>query len=101
MDYPYLFELDGNKLYCNQTLETGHKCTGIIDYDSGFNNLICSTCGKRYLATELQKAKENKLIFMKGDDDINLNIKLKRGNNIIKNINDEKETETIIIKKRG
>jgi len=101
LDYPYLFKLDGNKLYCNQVLETGHLCEGLIDYDAGFNNLICSKCGKRYLATELQKAKDNKLIFMKGSNEINLNIKLKRGDKIVKDLTNDKETETIMFKKKG
>jgi hypothetical protein len=101
LDYPYLFELDGNKLYCNQVLETGYKCTGIIDYDAGFNNLICSCCGKRYLATELQQSKENKLIIIKGEKDINFDIRLKRGNKLIQDLNSGRETDTIVIKKKG
>jgi len=101
LDYPYLFELDGNKLYCNQVLETGYRCTGIIDYDAGFNNLICSCCGKRYLATELQQSKENKLIIIKGEKDINFDIRLKRGNKLIQDLNSGRETDTIVIKKKG
>ena len=102
LDYPYLFKLDGNKLYCNQLLETGQMCGGVIDYDVGFNDLRCTCCNKKYLATELQKAKENKLIVVKGDNDVNLNIRLKRGGNLVATINSDRETETIIInKKRG
>lgn len=100
LDYPYLFKLDGNKLYCNKLIDNTHICNGIIDYDAGFNNLVCSSCGKRYLAMELKKATENKLIIMKGNHDISLNIKLKRGDKIVKDVSSDKETE-IIIKKRG
>lgn len=56
LDYPYMFELDGRKIHCNNPDSfTGVLCNGEIDYDDGFNNLICTKCGKVYLATELQK----------------------------------------------
>ena len=56
LDYPYMFELDGRKIHCNNPDPfTGVPCNGEIDYDDGFNNLICTKCGKVYLATELQK----------------------------------------------
>lgn len=56
LDYPYMYELDGRKIICNQPdYRTGMPCGGEIDYDDGFNNLICTKCGKVYLATDLQK----------------------------------------------
>lgn len=67
LDYPYLFELDGNKLECKNMVDgpCGPEiCKGEIDYDIGFNNLICNKCGKLYLATELKKEQviNNKVI---------------------------------------
>jgi len=65
LDYPYLYKLDGNKLYCNKpdhTSPTG-KCEGTIDYDSGYNFLHCTKCGATYKAKELeQKIKNNEII---------------------------------------
>ena len=48
LDYPYLYKLDGNKLFCNKPdpkSPTG-KCEGVIDYDSGYNFLHCTKCGE-------------------------------------------------------
>lgn len=65
LDYPYLYKLDGNKLYCNKpdhTSPTG-KCEGTIDYDFGYNFLHCTKCGATYKAKELeQKIKDNEII---------------------------------------
>lgn len=56
LDYPMLFEVDGDKLFCNAVNRyTGEVCGGQIDYDAGFNNLYCEKCGKMYLANELEK----------------------------------------------
>ena len=68
LDFPYIFELDGNKLYCSKKdMETGIECGGVIDYDAGFNNLICSKCGKKYIAKELEKQRVQNLIAVKGE----------------------------------
>lgn len=66
LDYPYLYELDGNKLYCRKpdpTSQTG-KCDGIIDYDDGYNHLQCTKCGAIYKAKELEaKIENNELVL--------------------------------------
>lgn len=65
LDYPYMFELDGGKIICNQpNFYTGLPCGGEIDYDDGFNNLICTKCGKIYLATDLQKNRDSNNIII-------------------------------------
>ena len=46
LDFPYVYELDGNKLFCNEEAVTGLRCGGEIDYDDGYNFLYCSKCGK-------------------------------------------------------
>lgn len=69
MDFPYLYEVDGQKLYCNAPAIPGRKdipCGGQIDYDDGFNNLICTKCGRHYQARELKKAEDKKLIIVGG-----------------------------------
>ena len=68
LDYPYVFELDGNKLYCNKhDMTTGVYCGGVIDYDAGFNTLVCTKCGKEYKAKELEANKKENLIILEGD----------------------------------
>lgn len=67
LDFPYVYELDGNKLYCTAPDKTtGCMCGGVIDYDDGFNFLYCSKCGNRYLVKSLAKAVKDKQIIMKG-----------------------------------
>lgn len=68
LDFPYVYELDGNKLYCNASTLYNRNipCGGQLDYDDGFNNLICTRCGKHYHARDLKKSEENKLIIIGG-----------------------------------
>ena len=88
LDYPYVYKLDGNKLFCNRLdtkSETGH-CNGIIDYDDGYNFLVCKKCGAVYKAKELEaKIKNNTIINDNGG--IKMNITVRGGSN-----NVEKQT---------
>lgn len=100
LDYAYMYELDGKKLYCNKPDLTSHTgtCDGAIDYDAGFNNLICEKCGKRYFAIELKKDIENNNILVNNEQgEYNMRIRLSRGNQIImeKDTNGFKVTDTI------
>lgn len=72
LDYPYMYELDGKKLYCNKEINsfTHEHCGGTIDYDIGFNNLICTKCGKLYLAQQLEQDTEHKKIIIKGANEM-------------------------------
>lgn len=77
LDYPYLYELDGNKLYCKAPSPNSPSgcCDGIIDYDDGFNYLYCTKCGARYRATELAKAiKNNDIIKGKGETKMKIRV---------------------------
>lgn len=98
LDYPYLFELDGNKLFCNKKFQNGEICDGLIDYDDGFNKLYCTKCGKDYLATELKKNIENKIIIQKGSDDENLQVSLMCGDELVQDYSEISETNVIIKK---
>lgn len=92
LDYPYVFELDGRKLICNvQDPFTGNFCRGEIDYDIGYNNLICTKCGKRYLATELksEEKSDKPKIIIKGEDSI-MKCQLRRGNEVVNELNSKK-----------
>ena len=83
LDYPYVYNLDGDKLFCNwKNPMTGEVCDSEIDYDAGFNHLVCTRCGKTYLATDLRDDSiDNKIIIKKGG--FQMRVLLKRGNQII------------------
>ena len=101
LDYTYVYELDGNKLFCNKFVpENGQICNGVIDYDAGFNNLICSKCGKRYLAKDLERSVKEKLIILKEEGEIDMKISLKRGNETVATFFTNEETDTIVRKKK-
>lgn len=54
LDFPYVFKIDGNKLYCHAPAFTPTGiCGGEIDFDEGFNELRCTKCGVKYNASEL------------------------------------------------
>lgn len=97
LDFPYVYELDGNKLYCNKPdLITKIPCGGEIDYDNGLNNLICTKCGKRYYARELSSmVNEKKIICRKKGGELNMKIAIRKGNDIIKELNPKKEVDVI------
>lgn len=69
IDFPYAYELDGAKLRCAHKIINEHgdleECDGEIDYDPGFNTLICNKCGREYKALDLAKEKNEdvKLIY--------------------------------------
>lgn len=91
LDYPYVYELDGNKLYCSKPDQTSisGKCDGVIDYDDGYNFLVCTRCGARYHAKELAKAIENKIIKL-DKEEVKMGIRISGGtNNVSKEIKSE------------
>lgn len=99
LDYPYLYELDGNKLYCNLVdQQTGVKCDGVIDYDEGFNNLVCNKCGKLYLAQELETSIKENLILMKEEGEVDMKITVTRGNKEILKHDTSLETKVMVRK---
>ena len=69
IDFPYAYELDGAKLRCAHKIVNEHgnleECGGEIDYDPGFNTLICNKCGREYKALDLAKQKNEdiKLVY--------------------------------------
>lgn len=96
LDFPYVYSLDGNKLFCNkQDKQSGLFCGGGIDYDVGFNNLVCTKCGKKYLAKQLQEDIKNKLLINKDEGESAMKINLRRGNQIIKSLNTDAESDCI------
>ena len=94
LDYPYVYELDGNKIFCrkpDQTSPTG-VCDGEIDYDDGFNFLRCTKCGAVYKAKELEKKIKDNEIIVEREGEIKMKITAKGGS---KNVNMTVETEGI------
>ena len=88
IDYPYLFELDGAKLICSSILPNGYSCGGEIDYDDGFNELVCLRCGKKYTASDLKKdSAHNKIIISKGGTNP-MNVKIQKGGKTIAQSNE-------------
>ena len=75
LDYPYVYELDGNKLYCTGLdAIRGCICNGEIDYDPGFNKLVCTRCGRKYLATDLRDNKSFIKINIKGGNEMKVKL---------------------------
>lgn len=92
LDYTYVYEIDGKKLICNNKdpySPTGY-CMGEIDYDIGFNNLICEKCGKRYFAIQLKKDIQNKNMVIKNNINnsggIPMRIKITKGDQLLKEV---------------
>lgn len=104
LDFPYVYELDGAKLYCNKpdlTTESGF-CGGEIDYDDGFNTLRCTKCGKTFLASELKLAFENKSNdIIISQEDMNMIVNVYRGEDLVQSVDTTKETATYKTDKFG
>lgn len=91
LDYPYVYKLDGKKLYCTKiNPETNQCCDGEIDYDVGFNHLVCTRCKKIYLATDLRDDSIDNKIIIKGGSQ--MKIVLKKGDQVVGTSIVEEET---------
>lgn len=96
LDFPYVYELDGAKMYCNwQDPGTHEYCLGEIDYDDGFNYLVCTKCGKQYQAKQLAKQVEQKTIVIEKKGVTHaMRIRLMRGDEVECIISTEEESNT-------
>lgn len=94
LDLTDLFELDGKKLYCNWKLPDGSKCGGEIDYDAGFNNLVCNKCHHIYEARQLAKQiddNDSGIITIRGGNNMAVklmvnNVEVARSSNVTETI---------------
>lgn len=96
LDFPYLFELDGAKIRCSAEFENHTRCGGEVDYDSGFNQLICTRCGRKYQARDLAKTSSNNrgvILYKKGKE--KMIVKIMRGDECIKYIDTCKEVSYV------
>lgn len=85
IDYPYIYKLDGNKLYCNKPdlSSPSGKCDGVIDYDDGYNFLRCTKCGATYKAKELGIKIDSNEVIIKRKGDIKMEVKISGGSQSI------------------
>jgi hypothetical protein len=70
LDFPYLYEInDANALVCKKPDNNSPIgiCGGLIDYDAGFNNLVCNKCGKIYRAQEIGSYLKTEQVITKGN----------------------------------
>lgn len=89
LDFPYVYKLDGNKLYCNAPSSNNPSgcCEGVIDYDPGFNHLFCTKCGVRYKAKELEKAIKDDKVIVKSEGEHRMKVTVKGGSkNVAKEV---------------
>lgn len=84
LDFPYLFELDGRKLECCNVLDDGRVCGGEIDYDGGFNKLVCKKCGRVYRARDLAKPPKEGGILLRQKGGRRMKLEITRGSKVIK-----------------
>lgn len=54
LDYPTMYVADLKKRSC-KALINGKLCNGTLDYDDGFNNIVCTECGTTYKSVTLSK----------------------------------------------
>lgn len=88
LDYPYIYELDGNKLFCNNILPDGSICGGEIDYDIGFNHLFCQRCHKKYDAVQLKSYNETNQIVIRKGGSIPMKVAIVRGDEVLISANE-------------
>lgn len=82
LDFPYVYKLDGKKLFCNASdpySETG-ICNGPIDYDAGYNFLVCTKCGKQYKAADLRLDGESRKIIIREKGEHKMKVSISGGN---------------------
>ena len=84
LDFPYLFELDGRKLECCNILDDGRVCGGEIDYDGGFNKLVCKKCGRVYRARDLAKPPKEGGILLRQKGGRRMKLEITRGSKVVK-----------------
>lgn len=105
LDFPYVYELDGSKLRCNALIPENNflPCGGSVDYDDGFNKLVCTKCDREYSAREIsQPAKQgghsNIIIEKDIEEEFPVIIQIKKNGEVIRQ--SEPESERIVIPER-
>lgn len=56
LDYPTMYVIDPNRAFCYaKNPITGSICNAPLDYDDGFDSIICTACGAKYMSKSLAK----------------------------------------------
>ena len=79
LDYADMYILDPKILYCTHTLnlDTTEQCRGELDYDAGFNNIICLKCGGIHMASEFKNGRKKIALFSrKREIDMSMKIEI-------------------------
>lgn len=98
LDFPYLYETDGEKLVCKKpdpNSPTG-VCGGLIDYDEGFNTLRCTKCGKVFRAIELGKYLKTDEIVRRTTKMSGLNVKVTYKGKVLSDTTNKPAEATVI-----
>ena len=86
LDYADMYILDPKILYCTNHPDHlhGQMCGGEIDYDDGFNKIICTSCGAHYMASDFKHGRQKISVYgRKRKIDMALNIKIYRGDELM------------------
>lgn len=86
LDYADMYILDPKILYCTNHPDHlhGQMCGGEIDYDDGFNKIICTSCGAHYMASDFKHGRQKISVYgRKRKIDMGLNIKIYRGDELM------------------
>lgn len=101
LDYPTMYVADPKKCFCTQKDAYGRYCNHPLDYDEGFDNIVCTKCGHRYLSkfiskkngdniAELIYAAGNRFNKKKGECKMIIRVKNRNGERVIKNLDNGK-----------
>ena len=101
LDYPTMYVADPKKCFCTQKDAYGRYCNHPLDYDEGFDNIVCTKCGHRYLSkfiskkngdniAELIYAAGNRFNKKKGECKMIIRVRNRNGERVIKNLDNGK-----------
>lgn len=86
LDYADMYILDPKILYCTNHPDHlhGQMCGGEIDYDDGFNKIICTSCGAHYMASDFKHGRQKISVYgRRRKIDMGLKIKIYRGEELM------------------
>lgn len=56
LDYPTMYVIDPERAFCYaKNPVTGALCNAPLDYDDGFDSIVCTACGAKYMSKSLAK----------------------------------------------
>lgn len=61
LDYPTMYVIDKKRAFCCAKTKSGDYCNGPLQYDDGFDNIVCSYCGAKYMSKSIAKTDGDKI----------------------------------------